>query len=283
MLVKKFQAIYPQVRLINQTNSGYCQAMNRLIAQAKGDYVISLNSDDWLEEDILSLIDSSLSRYDDSDLLLGEWVVHEGENLILSVSRVASEGCVVLTNGNIYDALDRCILRTASNSGWVIRRSLAIKMTFEGNPCGADTRFMSVILSKANRIVLLNKPMLHAEKRGESLSHKRLPEGFDIDWISLCLALIPALRQSLHIRAGRIPELVGLDLFVHHSLSIMNWLRGQGPEIRRNGIALWAVSKLIPKSHRPNSLWMFFLCRMPLFSRFVYFITGKSAKACNRR
>ncbi len=67
-IIKKFQSLYSNIVFINQTNSGVTVARNKGIEAAKGQYILFLDADDYLEHDCLNkLLETAENR--DLDLL----------------------------------------------------------------------------------------------------------------------------------------------------------------------------------------------------------------------
>ena len=54
----------PRIKVISQTNRGLSAARNTGMDAAQGDYVVFLDSDDWLEDDALQVIDGALGEED---------------------------------------------------------------------------------------------------------------------------------------------------------------------------------------------------------------------------
>lgn len=65
-ILKEYEQKYNQIKVIHQTNKGLSAARNRGINASKGDYILFLDSDDWLETNALSILKKNLS---DEDLL----------------------------------------------------------------------------------------------------------------------------------------------------------------------------------------------------------------------
>lgn len=64
-IAMEFLKEYPCFELINQDNSGVSQARNRALEQAKGKYIVFLDSDDYVRGDYFAVLD----RHGDNDLL----------------------------------------------------------------------------------------------------------------------------------------------------------------------------------------------------------------------
>jgi glycosyltransferase involved in cell wall biosynthesis len=52
-VAKKYEKDYPTVRYVSQKNLGIVKTRNTGISQAKGDYMIQLDADDWLDKDYI--------------------------------------------------------------------------------------------------------------------------------------------------------------------------------------------------------------------------------------
>lgn len=63
-IVKDYIDKYPFIRMVSQPNLGLSEARNTGIEQAQGDYVVLLDSDDWLGINCLNKISSLCEKYD---------------------------------------------------------------------------------------------------------------------------------------------------------------------------------------------------------------------------
>ena len=52
----------PRFRLIRQANAGACAARNTALAAARGEYVLMLDADDWLEPDAIEVLLAACAR-----------------------------------------------------------------------------------------------------------------------------------------------------------------------------------------------------------------------------
>ena len=79
--VALLQTIYPQVRLLqSETNVGFCVANNRMVAHARGEFVLLLNNDAALLSDALAtLIGAARSRGSATILTLPQYDWRSGE------------------------------------------------------------------------------------------------------------------------------------------------------------------------------------------------------------
>ena len=62
-IVKDYAAKYPFVEVYHQENAGVAAARNNLLSHVKGDYVLFVDSDDWLELDMIEFLISKIEKY----------------------------------------------------------------------------------------------------------------------------------------------------------------------------------------------------------------------------
>ena len=62
-IIKQFQRTDPRITLIDKSNSGYGDSMNRALARAHGDYIGILEPDDWIEPDAFARLYSVAKAY----------------------------------------------------------------------------------------------------------------------------------------------------------------------------------------------------------------------------
>ena len=70
-----------RLKIIKQENLGAGLARNKGIETAKGEYILFLDSDDWIEENTCELLYYSAKKYD-SDLVLFDSLIHNDESIV---------------------------------------------------------------------------------------------------------------------------------------------------------------------------------------------------------
>ena len=69
ILLASFNDIFPQIKLITQTNQGVCIARNNGIAQATGDYLLFVDGDDYVDPDYIEEMVTQATK-NNSDLVI---------------------------------------------------------------------------------------------------------------------------------------------------------------------------------------------------------------------
>lgn len=94
-LVHLYQEKYPErIRIIEQKNKGLGGARNAGVAVAKGDYLLFVDSDDYLHTDALQILDENL-RSRPCDLLFFNYAEVKENGELIRVEKVSGDPCVL--------------------------------------------------------------------------------------------------------------------------------------------------------------------------------------------
>lgn len=69
--------------IVSEKDRGLYDAMNKGVLRAKGQFLLFLNSDDWLEENILLKVKDAIDKHPDWDVYHGDILAHFGEKVDL--------------------------------------------------------------------------------------------------------------------------------------------------------------------------------------------------------
>lgn len=148
-----------RIEIRKQTNQGVATTRNRLISMAKGDYVLFVDSDDWLELDAVETA-IRVQREFDYDLVTFEAVGNDnGINEIYSKDQAIKEFLRHITfRGNLWNKL--------------IRRSLLNGLWFDENiSYGEDALMCWGILQKCSKVRVTSNQLYHYRVNDLSISH----------------------------------------------------------------------------------------------------------------
>lgn len=69
-----YAANYPQIQVIHKQNGGHTSARNAGLMAAQGEYVIFVDSDDWVSEDMLAACADEIAAQHPDMVLFGHWM-----------------------------------------------------------------------------------------------------------------------------------------------------------------------------------------------------------------
>lgn len=247
--------------VIRAANAGVATARNRAIAEARGTYLLFLDSDDRLEWNSVELLVSAAAKSRADIVQGGYFVIDEAGEAIGEVR---------------YDAATAGVPRGGSQRsgypwGKAIRRTMFEKVGFPDGMDFEDTVFALVLFPRCGRYVALSEPVYTYRDNPNGVTRMvvRSPSALDAYWI------VPVLleqRERLAMSAGQ-------DLLddVQIQFGELLWLRltGQDPQVIRSAFsaACATVNVLrdrigVPseKSQAPYLDYAFRECRFDLWT-----------------
>ena len=172
-------------KIITKTNGGVCSARNRGLEEASGDYVMFLDGDDYIAEDLVESVCGLLeARVDPVDAVCwGRNTVYEDGKLLREYfddfRRIDGDmtGITALKEIFVYRTMWICTGSTA------IRRQLLTEHGLnytEGCVNGEDQEFHIKVLSRVRTAAFINKGLTYYVQRADSVSNSYNIRKFDV-------------------------------------------------------------------------------------------------------
>lgn len=159
-----------RVEVYNQENQGVAATRNHLLDKVKGDYVLFVDADDWIEPDMVVYMTSLAIDYK-SDMVMCDRVINDEKP-----SDRESEINILQKEEAIRDFLYHDYF-VGSLWNKLLSSSLLHNERFHrGISYGEDALFCWGALQKVNNVVVCNKQLYHYRMNEDSISHQSFGE-----------------------------------------------------------------------------------------------------------
>lgn len=174
LIEKEFPSVFGRVRIMHQENSGPAMARQKGLSVARGEYVLVVDSDDWVEPDLIeSLVNKAVET--EADIVVYDFWKEYRHWHKLDREKEYNIGNNLAYRRNLYNY-------RAYGYTWnkFFRRSLSLNMFVPKYGMHEDIVFSTQIIYKARKIVHLRKPLYHYDRmvsgslsRGPSTAQRR--------------------------------------------------------------------------------------------------------------
>ena len=169
-ICREYADKYEFIEVYHQGNAGVASARNALLDKARGDYTIFIDSDDWIELDMIEGLLHYIAEYDLDIVICGS--VSEYND---SATAVDTSYCSPLID-NREEAVKKLILHKELNGSlWnkLVKTSLFHNLRFAKDIWyGEDALMMWQVLQRVNRIGSMPTPYYHYRMNDASISHQ---------------------------------------------------------------------------------------------------------------
>ncbi|MGP2571063.1 glycosyltransferase family 2 protein [Ornithobacterium rhinotracheale] len=152
-ICEEFTTNDDRFKLINQENKGLSEARNIGLQQASRDYICFVDSDDWLELDMLELLHSDITKENADISCCGYYVAKPNKNI-----PIWHQGDSVMWNRK--EALSKLLInKEMKDFAWakLYKKELFDGITFPPGKYFEDIFTTYKVFSKANKIVKTNQ------------------------------------------------------------------------------------------------------------------------------
>lgn len=167
-----------EIRVFHKENGGLSSARNRGIREAKGKYIVFVDSDDTLEAGALGKIKEALDKYGEADAVFYDGLEDDGTEKA-SLRRIPGDRVNVFENGKVF-LLEKYKTRNLNVEAclYAYRRAFLEEhqLTFEEGILHEDVEFTPRALMQCGKIIELPDQLYHYMIRENSISTQKNKE-----------------------------------------------------------------------------------------------------------
>jgi glycosyltransferase involved in cell wall biosynthesis len=163
-ICQHYASVDDRIEVYTQENQGVAITRNHLLMEAKGDYVLFIDSDDWVELDMIEYL-ISLTNECGADIVMCDKLVNE---------TLPSSKITINTLAKDVAIRDFLVHKYFDGSLWnkLLKRDVLLNVTFQsGISYGEDALFVWDILQNIAKVVITTKQLYHYRINDTSLSH----------------------------------------------------------------------------------------------------------------
>lgn len=159
-----------RIKVIHQENSGLSGARNRGIDLSSGDYLIFLDSDDYLEKDILEQLVIAIEKHKCDIAVSGIIYCDENKNILLK--KAVKEETIYDKNEQIFNLLTSYEINTMA-WGKLYNRNLFNDLRYPLNKYHEDVYLTYKLLDKSKKTVVIPNMGFYYRQVDNSIIHSK--------------------------------------------------------------------------------------------------------------
>lgn len=192
-ILKEYAKKDERIKIIDNDNLGVSEARNIGISQSKGEYIVFVDSDDWIDTNMVEVLHKSIES-NDCDLVMCTYVREFTDHSKEKVFNLPEESLYV--NEEVKDKLLRKLVgpigRELANPEYLdalgtvwakMYRTSLLKdkdlrfVDLKEIGSGEDTLFNIFVFNEVSKVILLNKPMYHYWRgNSNSITSRYIPD-----------------------------------------------------------------------------------------------------------
>ena len=164
-----------RIRVVHKENSGVGFARNSGLDICSGDFVMFVDSDDFISEDAVKVLYNRI-MIDDSDIAAGKHVdfFEDGRENDSFCSWMQDE---VMKTRDVLLSMNKSQFIPVAPWGKLYKSEIFKEIRYCGFDCGEDLMLYPQILDKCKKVSVVNKTIYYYFQRNNSLYHKQSKKG----------------------------------------------------------------------------------------------------------
>ena len=192
-IIKTYSDKDSRVKCFYHSNSGTSITTNECIEKAQGKYIIPVDHDDWIENNLLELLKKVIDK-DDCDIIsfnCDSFPINKYEN--------NNDGKIIVSRDNI-DKLDiafnKSNIHLTHTSTCIKKELFSDGVVFDGDGYGADTVVMQQLIHKAKKICQINTVLYHRLYDENSVSRRKQRQEINLSIAERSLKYLKPFKED---------------------------------------------------------------------------------------
>lgn len=170
-VLKKYDNLYDNVILVNQANGGLSNARNEGVRHSTGDYIYFIDSDDWINHNIIELLLKDLITNNSDISICGITYITS----LNSVDKVVNENIVLSGKDSCTAYYYKKLFMEPMVWNKLYKKDLVVKFPFEEGKIHEDKFFTPKVLFEANKVSFIPTcGYNYFDDRADSITNVRL-------------------------------------------------------------------------------------------------------------
>lgn len=163
----EYQKKDSRIIVYHKNNGGLSDARNFGIEKSKADYIIFIDSDDYIEKDMVETLFNNIIKFN-ADISMCNFVEEDDNGNILKKVDYTNTIYSYSTNEALYELVSQ---KKITNHAWnkLYKKSLFKSVRYPVNQLMEDINTTYKLFEKSNKIVFEDKPLYHYIQRGNSI------------------------------------------------------------------------------------------------------------------
>lgn len=165
-ICEEYAGKYSYIEVHHQANAGVAAVRNKLLSYIAGDYVLFVDSDDWIEPQTVEYLVAE-ARYSQVDIVTCSAIINDGPITVKEIQKEewSQERTVleflrhVIFNGSLWNKL----IKAERIKGIQFAKEISY---------GEDALFIWQVLQRVQKVLITNRQLYHYRMNEDSISHQ---------------------------------------------------------------------------------------------------------------